>query len=103
MAGWIESPEARRQFVRKLEFLAGRYRDDPTIYGWELWNEMNAVVGPGDYLGWTSAMLPELHRLFPHQLCMQSLGSYDSERSDRVVPQARTHAGQRRGAGPSLP
>ena len=79
MAGWMESPQARRQFVRKLEFLAGRYRDDPTIYGWELWNEMNAVVGHGDYLAWTSAMLPELHRLFPHQLCMQSLGSYDSE------------------------
>ena len=79
MAGWMESPEARRQFVRKLEFLASRYRDDPTIYGWELWNEMNAVVGHGDYLGWTSAMLPELHRLFPHHLCMQSLGSYDSD------------------------
>lgn len=40
---------------------------------------MNAVVGDGDYMAWTSAMLPELHRLFPHQLCMQSLGSYDSE------------------------
>jgi len=79
MAGWMESPEARRQFVRKLEFLASRYRDDPTIYGWELWNEMNAVNGHGDYLGWTSAMLPELHRLFPRQLCMQSLGSYDSD------------------------
>ena len=79
MAGWMESPEARRQFVRKLEFFARRYRDDPTIYGWELWNEMNAVVGHGDYLGWTSAMLPELHRLFPHHLCMQSLGSYDSD------------------------
>ncbi len=79
MAGWMESPEARRQFVRKLEFLASRYRDDPTVYGWELWNEMNAVNGHGDYLGWTSAMLPELHRLFPHQLCMQSLGSYDSD------------------------
>ena len=79
MAGWIESAEARRQFIRKLEFLASRYRDDSTIYGWELWNEMNAVVGHGDYLSWTQAMLPELHRLFPHHLCMQSLGSYDSE------------------------
>lgn len=78
MEGWMESAEARQQFVQKLEFLASRYRNDPTIYGWELWNEMNAVVGRGDYLGWTKAMLPELHRLFPHQLCMQSLGSFDS-------------------------
>ncbi len=76
---WLESPRARRQFVAKLEFFSSRYRDEPTIYGWELWNEMNAVVGRGDYLGWTSAMLPELHRNFPRQLGMQSLGSYDSE------------------------
>jgi hypothetical protein len=79
MRDWMDSPTARRQFVGKLEFLAGRYRDDPTVYGWELWNEMNAVQGGGDYLGWTAAMLPELHRLFPHHLCMQSLGSFDND------------------------
>ena len=81
MKDWLTSPAARQQFVRKLEFLASRYRDNPTIYGWELWNEMNAITGGGDYLAWTAAMLPELHRLFPHHLCMQSLGSYDSDRA----------------------
>ena len=79
MKDWMDSPAARRQFVAKLEFLAKRYRDEPTVYGWELWNEMNAVQGGGDYLGWTAAMLPELHRLFPHQLCMQSMGSFDRD------------------------
>ena len=79
MRDWMDSPAARRQFVGKLEFLAGRYRDEPTVYGWELWNEMNAVQGGGDYLGWTAAMLPQLHRLFPHHLCMQSLGSFDTD------------------------
>jgi hypothetical protein len=79
MKDWMESAAARKQFVGKLEFLAGRYRDEPTVYGWELWNEMNAVNGGGDYLGWTAAMLPELHRLFPHHLCMQSLGSFDTD------------------------
>ncbi len=79
MEEWMESPAARKQFVGKLEFLAARYRDNPTVYGWELWNEMNAVLGRGDYLGWTAAMLPELHRLFPHHLCMQSLGSFDAD------------------------
>ena len=47
-------------------------------HGWELWNEINAVQG-GDYLGWTEIMLPELHWLFPRNLAMQSLGSYDGE------------------------
>lgn len=79
MRDWMDSPATRRQFVGKLEFLAGRYRDDPTVYGWELWNEMNAVQGGGNYLGWTAAMLPELHRLFPHHICMQSLGSFDKD------------------------
>jgi hypothetical protein len=79
MEDWVASPLARRQFVGKLEFLARRYRNDPTIYGWELWNEMNAVRGSADYLDWTRAMLPELHRLFPRQLAMQSLGSFDGD------------------------
>src|SRR6185437_6876968 len=89
MRDWMDSPAARKQFVGKLEFLAGRYRDNPTVYGWELWNEMNAVQGGGDYLGWTAAMLPELHRLFPHHLCMQSLGSFDK---DAVRPTYRALA-----------
>ncbi|MGO8749583.1 MAG: hypothetical protein ACLQNE_26810 [Thermoguttaceae bacterium] len=29
---------------------------------------------------WSAEMLPELHRLFPSNLAMQSLGSYDHER-----------------------
>jgi hypothetical protein len=79
MQEWVESPAARAQFVKKLEFLASRYRDDPTIFGWELWNEMNAIQGDGDELEWTRAMLPELHRLFPKQLAMQSFGSFDTD------------------------
>ena len=78
MEQWLDSPATRKQFVGKLEFLAGRYRDNPTVYGWELWNEMNAIRGKGDYLSWTKAMLPELHRLFPRHLAMQSLGSFDT-------------------------
>ena len=68
MKDWMDSPVARRQFVGKLQFLAGRYRDEPTVYGWELWNEMNAVQGGGDYLGWTAAMLPEASHSGPSKL-----------------------------------
>ncbi|WP_165067109.1 cellulase family glycosylhydrolase [Paludisphaera rhizosphaerae] len=79
MADWMSKPEARAQFIKKLEYLSARYRDDPTIFGWELWNEMDAVSGDGDELEWTRAMLPELRRLFPKQLAMQSFGSFDNE------------------------
>lgn len=70
---------SRARFRQKLAWLARRFGDDPTIFGWELWNEVNAVrARPEDYLPWTELMLGELHRLFPRHLAMQSLGSYDT-------------------------
>lgn len=73
---WLASPASRQQFIGKMRAFAQRYADEPAVYGWELWNEVNCVRG--DYMGWTADMLPELHRLFPKHLGMQSLGSFDS-------------------------
>ncbi len=75
---WFDTEPPREQFKGKLAWFAARYGSDPIIYGWELWNEVNCVHG-GDYLAWTEAMLAELHKLFPENLAMQSLGSYDGE------------------------
>lgn len=79
IADFFDGLPSRDLFRRKLAWYAERYRDNPTIYSWELWNEINAVGG-GDYMAWTEAMLPELHRLFPRNLAMQSLGSFDQDR-----------------------
>lgn len=68
----------RAQYKRKLAWYAARYDCDPIIFGWELWNEMDAVMA-NVWEPWTAEMLPELHRLFPQNLAMQSLGSYDHE------------------------
>ncbi len=68
----------RAQYKRKLAWYAARYDSDPIIFGWELWNEMDAVR-VNVWEPWTAEMLPELHRLFPQNLAMQSLGSYDHE------------------------
>lgn len=75
---WFDGAASREQFKRKLAWLAARYGSNPTVYGWELWNEVNCVHG-GDYMAWSELMLAELHRLFPENLAMQSLGSYDGE------------------------
>jgi hypothetical protein len=77
MADWVNSPACRQRYAGKYDFYAKRLGSDPTIFGWELWNEMNAVVG-GDVRGWTAEMLPQLHKRFPKNLCVQSLGSFDS-------------------------
>lgn len=83
MVDWVNSAACRQQYKGKYDFYAKRYGSDPTIFGWELWNEMNAVVG-GDVRSWTAEMLPELHRRFPKNLCVQSLGSFDSDHARSI-------------------
>lgn len=78
MADWLANEPSRAAFRRKLDWLQKRFGDQPLVFGWELWNEINAVRG-GDYLAWSEAMLPELKRRFPKNLSLQSLGSYDSD------------------------
>jgi cellulase (glycosyl hydrolase family 5) len=79
MADWFDGEPARAMFTKKLDWYADRYGDDPMIFGWELWNEVNAVRGRGDYMAWSEAMLVELRRRFPKNLVMQSLGSFDND------------------------
>lgn len=74
---FLDGEKGREQFKGKLKWYADRYGDDPAIFAWELWNEMNCV-GKGDWILWSEIMLAELHRLFPKNLAVQSMGSYDN-------------------------
>lgn len=78
MPDWLGNEQSRAQFRRKLGWLQQRFGDQPVVFAWELWNEINAVRG-GDYLAWSEAMLPELKRRFPKNMTLQSLGSFDSD------------------------
>lgn len=75
-ADFFDTPRCREQFKQKLAWFQQRYGDDPIIFGWELWNEINCIAG-GDWVAWSEVMLAELHRLFPKHLAMQSIGSFD--------------------------
>ena len=79
MTDFLTSERGRDQFKAKLEWYAGRYGDEPAVFAWELWNEMNAVRGP--WLPWTEEMLSELQERFPKNLAIQSLGSFDRDRA----------------------
>lgn len=68
----------RDQFKRKIGWYADRYGSDPTVFAWELWNEMDCVSGQGWEM-WTREMLVELRRRFPENLAAQSLGSFDND------------------------
>ncbi|MFN2438911.1 MAG: hypothetical protein ABR503_06900, partial [Chitinophagaceae bacterium] len=75
---------SKELYKRKLDWYAKRYSSNPTIYIWELWNEVNTVQGGGNSLQeatvqyeWTKEMLPELRKRFPDRLTAQSLGSFN--------------------------
>jgi hypothetical protein len=82
---YLVSPEGKKLFTDKLDFYRNRYGNDTLFFGWELWNEMNAVKGPQDsaFFSWNEQMLDEVKDGFPENLVMQSLGSFDD---DRVRP-----------------
>jgi len=92
IADFFNGEKSRAQFKGKLAWYARRYGDEPLVYAWELWNEINAVEG-GNYMAWTEVMLGELHRLFPKNLGMQSLGSFDRERARSLYRRMSTMAG----------
>lgn len=82
LADFFAGEASRMQFKKKLAWFRNRYGDNPSIFGWELWNEVNAVATSDKYyMPWTEVMLDELHRLFPKNLAMQSLGSFDRDGS----------------------
>ena len=77
MEDFLNSTAGIAQFNRKLRFYRDRYGDCPNVFAWELWNEVNCVNG--DWMKWTQTMLPEVHHVFPRNLVVQSLGSFDSD------------------------
>jgi len=79
---YITKDAGHSLLLKKLDFYQKRYGSDPIIFGWELWNEMNAMQLPKDsaFFAWNRKMLVELKKRFPQNLAMQSLGSFDNLR-----------------------
>ena len=84
MDEFFNSETGKKMFLARLQFFSDRYKNNPTIFGWELWNEINAVDTsnkPDDILEWTEWILPKAKELFSNHLIMQSMGSFDRESS----------------------
>ncbi len=78
---YINSPEGRNSYLNRVRALAERYRHDPRIFSWELWNEMDAV-DENDWFPFTTAILDSVKALFPDHLVAQTLGSLHSVAAD---------------------
>jgi hypothetical protein len=81
MDKYYRSEKGKQLFLDRAKFFARKYRNNANIFGWELWNEQNSVNVKDSalLLSWTREMLVKVKQLFPNQLVMQSLGSYDSQ------------------------
>ena len=93
MADFFDGEASRALFRHKIEWYGKRFGDQPIVYAWELWNEINAVTGNGDIMTWTELMLRELHKTFPKNMAVQSLGSFDSAKWRDLYRRHSTLAG----------
>ena len=75
---YINTPKGRDSYLRRAQALADRYKDNPQIFEWEIWNEINAAAWY-DWGDFTKTMLVQVKLLFPDRLVTQSLGSLDSD------------------------
>lgn len=78
MDEYINTEKGRQVYLNRLEMLRKKFGDHPAIFGWELWNEMNAIESEGLW-DWNEYMLPKVHAMFPKNMVLQSLGSFDHE------------------------
>lgn len=78
---YLSTTAGRQLFLNKVKYYQQRYGSDTLFFGWELWNEMNAVKGPEDstFYDWNEQMLKAVKQTFPENLVMQSLGSFDGD------------------------
>lgn len=75
---YINTAKGRKSYLDRARALAEKYRNNQQIFGWELWNEMDAVDSK-DWLAFTTEMLDSVKALFPHHLVTQTLGSLHSK------------------------
>jgi hypothetical protein len=80
MTEYITTPLGKSVYLDRVQFYKDRYGDDARVFGWELWNEMNAVsIGNISVVPWNQEMLPKVQVVFSKNMVMQSLGSMDRE------------------------
>lgn len=79
MKEWCESEECRRLYLAKAKYIADAIGSSPSLVAVELWNEIGTIGPTHGYVGeWSDYMFKKLQEIFPQQMIVQNLGSYDN-------------------------
>lgn len=79
MKEWLTNSVWRSAWLAKVKEFAKRYAGDTEIFAIELWNEMNTFGEWENVIEWNKTVLPEVRKMFPKNLVINSLGSLDCE------------------------
>lgn len=75
---WLTQDVWINGWLAKVKEFAKRYSGDTEVFAIELWNEMNALDYPDEVVNWNKLIMPQVKKLFPHNMVVNSLGSLDS-------------------------
>lgn len=78
---FLTAPKWKAAWLNKVQELGKRLSGNPTVFGIELWNEMNAL-GRDRVIAWNAEMLPKVKQIFAPHLVMNSLGSLDCQSTE---------------------
>ena len=90
-AEFWENAEMDRIFLNKMRYLVARYSADPTVFAWELWNEVDLTTGfqADKVKDWHQRMAREIRKMDPYKHLIttsfaDSMGTKDIDMLDEM-------------------
>jgi len=76
---WLTEPYWNQKWLEDMKPFVDRYHDDPVVFAWELWNEMNCLAADfNDVLDFTDRMCGWFKEQSPRNMSANSTGSFDT-------------------------
>lgn len=77
---WISSEKWNERYFEDLRPYVARYQNDPVVFAWEAWNEINCLGShPEETDAFALRMMSQVKAWSPKNMICNSLGSYDVE------------------------
>ncbi len=77
---WATQEKWNNRWIEDIKPYIARFQNDPTVFSWELWNEINCLdTTPENIIDFNRRMIDRISALSPRNMVVNSLGSYDRE------------------------